>query len=787
MAILKNTLITGTGSLTLPAAPTARRTESTTTVQSFTTVGSTTWVCPSGVNSIEVLVVAGGGGGGGGFNSWAGGGGGGAGGLIYRNNYAVTPSTSYAVTVGAGGAGQIGSTSPRYGFSGGNSVFDTLTAIGGGGGNSWNSSTGSTAPAGGSGGGGQNSSGPFTGALGTAGQGNNGGNGMAYTNTNASSAGGGGGAGSPGGEPATNQGGGGGEGIRSSISGTLSVYAAGGGGGGGTHGGGSQNGGRGGNGSGGNGVNATANTGGGGGGAGSTVDPNSSTSGGSGGSGIVIIRYQVTADASSTDGIVRYNTDLSDVEVYDGVVTKWIAQDQSKNYAGHNLIINSQDFTALGWNKSGTTITSNTTTAPDGTVTASKLVESVGGTVHYIDQARVFTTGIHTYSIYVKAAERSHLMLRFYADNSVFTSGVVWFNLSTGVVGFTSASITASIQNIGNGWYRIEATATANAAATGYIGLYMSDVMGTTNASPSYSGNGSNGMFIWGGQIEKDVQSPGPYTRTDNAPAPQPISLGGYRIHSYTNTGTCSFVPALTGTVEVLVVAGGGGAGTDVGGGGGGGGVVYNASYPVISGTRYKVTVGAGGGAGAGFVGGSGANGEDSQFGSIVAIGGGGGGYYYSRMGYNGGSGGGQGGTGPNNTPAVAGTSFAGSGTIGQGHGGGIYRAGALGGGGGGGAGGPGFNQWGYGADGGPGVGYDISGTMTFYGGGGGAGDSGSTAQVGHGGIGGGGDGDSRNLNTPNLQINGQANTGGGGGADGGFTQSGSGGSGIVIVRYRHN
>ena len=90
----------------------------------FTTVGTTNWIAPTGVTSVEALVV--GGGGGGGVDD---GGGGGAGGLIYTSAFPVTPGTSYTVTVGAGG---VGARSAQAATNGGNSVFSTLTAIGGG-------------------------------------------------------------------------------------------------------------------------------------------------------------------------------------------------------------------------------------------------------------------------------------------------------------------------------------------------------------------------------------------------------------------------------------------------------------------------------------------------------------------------------------------------------------------------------------------------------------------------------------------------------------------------------
>ena len=123
-----------------------------------------------------------------------------------------------------------------------------------------------------------------------------------------------------------------------------------------------------------------------------------------------------------------------------------------------------------------------------------------------------------------------------------------------------------------------------------------------------------------------------------------PVSVGTslqfddlYIYHVCTGSGT--FTPNFTGTVEVLVVAGGGGGGMDMGGGGGGGGVVYHSSYSVSAGAGYTVTVGAGGTGGpAGGTTGQGVfhqfsiggtNGGNSVFGAITAVGGGYGGSSY--------------------------------------------------------------------------------------------------------------------------------------------------------------
>lgn len=261
---------------------------------------------------------------------------------------------------------------------------------------------------------------------------------------------------------------------------------------------------------------------------------------------------------------------------------------------------------------------------------------------------------------------------------------------------------------------------------------------------------------------------------------------GNYRIHTFTNNGTFE-VSGGSLTCDVLVVAGGGGGGgSPDGGGGGAGGLIYTSSYSVAVGNS-TVTVGNGGGGGHGTgsdsgEAGIGTNGENSIFGSLTAYGGGGSGCYNCRRSKNGGSGGGEG--SDDNSGGVPGV-----GTNGQGNAGGYwfptsgYAAG--GGGGAGSVGSDGISS--AGGDGGVGLACSISGSTNYYAGGGGG--SIYTGTGGAGGNGGGGVGGSGNTTT-GQGGNGIVNTGGGGGGSeryGGAHNGGSGGSGIVIVRYLTN
>jgi hypothetical protein len=166
-----------------------------------------------------------------------------------------------------------------------------------------------------------------------------------------------------------------------------------------------------------------------------------------------------------------------------------------------NLLTYSADFSNAAWVKSRASITSNTIVAPDGTLTGDKLVEDTTATnTHYIVQTYSYTSGTaYNYSFYAKAAERTRVAILAFPTNSVFTSSTAIFNLSTGLItrqdaGFTSASIT----NVGNGWYRCSIAITAAATATGSIGILLAN----GDTSVTYTGDGYSGAYIWGAQLE---------------------------------------------------------------------------------------------------------------------------------------------------------------------------------------------------------------------------------------------------------------------------------------------
>lgn len=153
-----------------------------------------TWTVPAGVTSFEAVAIAGGGG-----ASYGYGGGGGGGGAAYKT-FTTTPGSTFAVSIGAGGANAQPSQSTP-GANGSHTTFGSITGYGGGGCRDYGSS--SAGVAGGCGGGGATNTDGGTASQGAGGDihyGNKGGSGGSYppASVNNSGCGAGGGLGSAG-------------------------------------------------------------------------------------------------------------------------------------------------------------------------------------------------------------------------------------------------------------------------------------------------------------------------------------------------------------------------------------------------------------------------------------------------------------------------------------------------------------------------------------------------------------------------------------------------------------
>jgi hypothetical protein len=180
-----------------------------------------------------------------------------------------------------------------------------------------------------------------------------------------------------------------------------------------------------------------------------------------------------------------------------------------------NLVLDSEMFSTASWPKFNLTVSANVVTAPNGTLTADKIVENATNNNHYLSQSVSNRGSLFTYSIYAKKAERDFLYINAFATipNNFTYVPTAYFNLSNGTLGIVSGC-TASIQDAGNGWYRCVIQTTSifsQASATVTFYNYTSPANGVN----SYLGDGTSGIFLWGAQLVEGTDAK-PYFPTTN-------------------------------------------------------------------------------------------------------------------------------------------------------------------------------------------------------------------------------------------------------------------------------
>lgn len=196
-----------------------------------------------------------------------------------------------------------------------------------------------------------------------------------------------------------------------------------------------------------------------------------------------------------------------------------------------NLLGFTQEFDNAAWTKSNSTVTANAATAPDGTLTANKLVENTANNSH---SASVTTSTLssgtpYSFSLYAKASEAGRYLAVALGGTAFTSVQTIGFTLSGNgsfaVLGGSAA--TPTIQNIGNGWYRCSVTSTAQADGTGLVVYYLS-TSGTSGAGLTYTGDGTSGIYVWGAQLS-DSASLDPYVYNPGA-APSASAYYGPRF-----------------------------------------------------------------------------------------------------------------------------------------------------------------------------------------------------------------------------------------------------------------
>jgi hypothetical protein len=170
-----------------------------------------------------------------------------------------------------------------------------------------------------------------------------------------------------------------------------------------------------------------------------------------------------------------------------------------------NIVTNNNDFNNIGpsGSRNGSSIISNSTTSPDGSNNASTLIEGTNNGTHTVQIVYTFQTGNkYCYSIFAKAYGSGNRKLLVLFGAGAFPSQQnAMFDLVNGTITNinTVNGSDAKIEKYPNGWYKctlIGAT-TTSASVSGAV-VYLIN----QNNTPSYQGDGTSGVYVWGAQLE---------------------------------------------------------------------------------------------------------------------------------------------------------------------------------------------------------------------------------------------------------------------------------------------
>lgn len=205
-----------------------------------------------------------------------------------------------------------------------------------------------------------------------------------------------------------------------------------------------------------------------------------------------------------TGSAIRVRRSVDNVEQDFGFVNNVLDTNSLLDFVGYNLLTYSQDTTKAVYsdnflNTTGTPPYSGVITAPDGTMTGDKMIESTFSGAHYITYATVSILNATNYniSVYLKQGERTKVQVKSNIDNFERTCDI---DLTNGNISNNTFLNTPIVTSEANGWYRFSVTI-LSAVTSSTIPIRVALLNGS--GSIAYTGDGTSGAYIWGLQLSK--------------------------------------------------------------------------------------------------------------------------------------------------------------------------------------------------------------------------------------------------------------------------------------------
>lgn len=201
-------------------------------------------------------------------------------------------------------------------------------------------------------------------------------------------------------------------------------------------------------------------------------------------------------DPTDLSTMFQDTTGLTPVTAVEQPVGLIFDKSQGTPAARYNLLTFSEQFDDASWSKVNVAVTSNATVAPDGTTTADRITAAAGASVKYVGSTPT-ASGQTAFSFYVKAGTHGIVQLLNTGDAGAFAN----FDVTTGTIGVVGTKTTATIQNVGSGWFRCVATFSAATVYAAGWRLYQIPSLASGYA-PSWTTAGTETTDIWGAQLE---------------------------------------------------------------------------------------------------------------------------------------------------------------------------------------------------------------------------------------------------------------------------------------------
>ena len=305
----------------------------------------------------------------------------------------------------------------------------------------------------------------------------------------------------------------------------------------------------------------------------------------------------LTFVAVGTDTGIYLRNEGAGTSLWDNVSVKeinpWVKGYLHESEARTNDITHPTDFTDASWTKSAVTVASEATASPISATTSSKITPTGSG-AHFFYDTITLTANTYTQSIYAKAFGYNFLFVESFGDGTLKSS---CFNLSTGAI-VSQSNATASIEDVGNGWYRCSSTFVATAAS--HTVQFNPSDNGVDN---DYTADGTSAILAVAPQMEVG-STPSSYIPTsgstvtraadvmtipiENIPYPEPVVIGPELV----TNGT--FDTDLTGWTDDSTGAGStsqsGGQAVLTGAGTSDQGILFQ-TFTTVTGNVYRLTL----------------------------------------------------------------------------------------------------------------------------------------------------------------------------------------------------